>query len=457
MINFGSLAQVCSNKIFKKKKFLQKSFHTYFMKGQSREKILSESSQKSILKFIEKNPDSYSFMIYNNDQLNTQILNWRRKLPWIDPFYAIKSNPISPLISDIKKNDLGFDCASKIEIQTVLDLGTSPSKIVYSNPIKEKSHIAFAAQNGVFLTSADTIEELKKIQSISPKFKILWRISIKEENTHKLATIFSNKFGDDLESLDEITQRFKQIKKMGINLEGIHFHCGSGKEGSDGFTKAIELAKNCIAVGRKLGHRMEILNLGGGFPSGAITPGLVSTLKSTYKDPLGYRVMCEPGRHFSSLTCFLATKILGKRTKGDKVCYHLNDSLYHSFNCNIMDGSTFENDNEQFYGAWENGILKADEFELTNQLKKGSLFGMTCDGMDVISHNLCLPEMDIDDWIVLGGMGAYTFGPKSQFNGMQALENIHVWNDYSIYHDEEEDTNRFRRNEQQTPGIFDIL
>lgn len=33
----------------------------------------------------------------------------------------------------------------------------------------------------------------------------------------------------------------------------------------------------------------------------------------------------------------------------------------------------------------------------------------------------------VGDWLVFGGMGAYTYGPKSTFNGMQALKKIVAW------------------------------
>ena len=36
--------------------------------------------------------------------------------------------------------------------------------------------------------------------------------------------------------------------------------------------------------------------------------------------------------------------------------------------------------------------------------------------------------MDVDDWIVFGGMGSYTVGCKSKFNGMTAVEKIVVLN-----------------------------
>jgi len=43
-------------------------------------------------------------------------------------------------------------------------MGMSPTEIVYSNSIKEEKDIVFAAENNVLLTTADTFDELKKIQ-----------------------------------------------------------------------------------------------------------------------------------------------------------------------------------------------------------------------------------------------------------------------------------------------------
>lgn len=55
---------------------------------------------------------------------------------------------------------------------------------------------------------------------------------------------------------------------MGINLHGIHFHCGSGQHGSSAFKQAIDISTACMEIGRKIGHNMEVLDLGGGFPAG---------------------------------------------------------------------------------------------------------------------------------------------------------------------------------------------
>ena len=62
-----------------------------------------------------------------------------------------------------------------------------------------------------------------------------------------------------------------QIESMGLRLKGIHFHCGSGHHGSSGFAKAVLLARSCLEIGRKYGHEMTLLDIGGGFPSGDLS------------------------------------------------------------------------------------------------------------------------------------------------------------------------------------------
>jgi len=52
---------------------------------------------------------------------------------------------------------------------------------------------------GIEYTTADSIDEIIKLSQYNKNMKVLWRISIKEKNSADLKTIFSNKFGDDLD------------------------------------------------------------------------------------------------------------------------------------------------------------------------------------------------------------------------------------------------------------------
>jgi len=56
--------------------------------------------------------------------------------------------------------------------------------------------------------------------------------------------VFSNKFGDDdIFPIENAEKRFKEIYELGINLEGLDFHCGSGFKGATTFKKFIEYSK----------------------------------------------------------------------------------------------------------------------------------------------------------------------------------------------------------------------
>ena len=214
----------------------------------------------------------------------------------------------------------------------------------------------------------------------------------------------------------------REIAEMGIKLRGIHFHCGSGQHGSSGFGKAVKLARECIRIGKAHGHIMDIMDIGGGFPQGQLNQKTIDALEMTRNDKLGYRVIAEPGRHICGNAFYLLTRVLGRRVKKGRPCYHLNESLYHSFNCNLMDGASFEEDS-QFYRC-----LDGQKEQSLGRAQKSTLFGMTCDGLDIISSNLAVPsEMKVGDWLCFSGMGAYTHGCRSNFNGMRSTEHIVRW------------------------------
>jgi len=184
---------------------------------------------------------------------------------------------------------------------------------------------------------------------------------------------------------------------------------------------------------------MSLLDIGGGFPAGELSTTTIEALKPTEKDPLNYRVVAEPGRHFSGHCFYLLTRIIGKRVKSGKPCYHINDSLYHSFNCNMMDGVSFENSADQFYSKVDGQSEPSAIFEQRNS----TILGMTCDGMDIIAKSISVPlDAKVGDWLCFSGMGAYTYGCRSNFNGMASTERVIPFP--TVVHQESEQSERIR-------------
>ena len=84
------------------------------------------------------------------------------------PFYAVKCNTDRVLIRVLAALGASFDCASKEEIDIVLECGVDPSKIIYANPCKTKGFISHARKRGVDKMTFDNVEELQKIAVYNP-------------------------------------------------------------------------------------------------------------------------------------------------------------------------------------------------------------------------------------------------------------------------------------------------
>ena len=82
--------------------------------------------------------------------------------------------------------------------------------------------------------------------------------------------------------------------------------------------------------------------------------------------------------------------------------YYVNDGVYGSFNCVIFDHTTPQP---------KTVCLK------NTQHFKCSVWGPTCDGLDLIVDDRVLPEVNIGDWLFFEDMGAYTMSASSTFNG----------------------------------------
>ncbi len=64
-------------------------------------RILKQKNLQDFAKIIMDDPLGDSFIVYNQLEVKSKMQSWFKALPWITPHYAIKSNPIRPLLEDI--------------------------------------------------------------------------------------------------------------------------------------------------------------------------------------------------------------------------------------------------------------------------------------------------------------------------------------------------------------------
>eukprot|EP00795_Rhopilema_esculentum_P007659 gene7659-13483_t len=184
-----------------------------------------------------------AFIIGDLGDIINKIKKFKQHLPNVEPFYAVKCNNEPTVLNFLSNNGLGFDCASKVEIQTMLNLGVSPDRIIFANPCKQTSHIKYAASNNVSMMTFDNEQELHKIKANYPHAQLVIRIKV-----------------DDSKSLFQLGVKFgvlqgktrpllEAAKRLQLNVIGVSFHVGSGCYDSEAFYYAVKAARNVFNEG----------------------------------------------------------------------------------------------------------------------------------------------------------------------------------------------------------------
>ncbi|GAU94433.1 hypothetical protein RvY_06207-1 [Ramazzottius varieornatus] len=350
---------------------------------------------------------------------------WREKLPRVEPFYAIKCNPDMGILQTLANMGIGFDCASKEEIASVLRLGVCPDRIVFAHTCKPKSHIIYAAQQQVKLTTFDNEPELHKIKRLYPAAQLLLRIRADDP----MAVVnLGCKFGAHL---PEAKRLLAIAQDLALNVIGVSFHVGSVCANPAAYAQAIAWSREVFDHAETLGMKLKVLDLGGGYPGHKGDPINFQQVVDEVKPALdkhfppgcGVRLIAEPGRFFVASAMTLCLNITAKRVieaeqralnvEGPEFMYYVNDGVYGSFNCMEKDKAVIE-------------LKVPPQAGLSATLHCASLWGPTCDGLDCITASYYLPQMDIGHWLYLEDMGAYTNSASSGFNGFARPTMVYV-------------------------------
>jgi len=345
---------------------------------------------------------------------------WRRfqqVLPMVQPYFAIKSNPDLEIIRLMVKLGSSFDCASKSEIKTLLDMGVAPNRIIFANPCKQTSFIKYSAANNVKLMTFDNENELRKIKQHFPEAELVLRIKVDDS---KSLCKFGTKFGAEPADTMCLLRAAKQLK---LNVVGVSFHVGSGCYDASLFYDAVELSRKVFDEGKEVGYNFSLLDVGGGFPgeeSAKISfeesaEKLKEGFETFFPPEMNVRFIAEPGRYFVASACTNVCNVTSVRkveSEGVKnFMYYINDGVYGSFNCVMFD----------HYTPTAYPLVTSDE-----SLFKCSVWGPTCDSLDCISKDAILPKMNIGDWMYFPNMGAYTLAAASKFNGFKEPKVVYM-------------------------------
>ena len=303
------------------------------------------------------------------------------------------------------ENLVNFDCASGGEINLAREI-VPEADIIYANPIKSIDDLRVAMDQKVDKVVVDSKEEVQKL--VDGNF---WNIDlvVRIHSDETFSQIkFNSKFGCNLHEYEEIVD---VASRNDYVVRGISFHVGSRCANMMAYTNTLNtIFHNYLPIN----DRIDMIDIGGGFSNLLQIKELGEILKLYRNDNILY--IAEPGRLFSEHTITLFVKVIGVKKKeiaGENVyMVFINDSIYHSFNGKLFDGQSFSP--IPLYGS--------------SKMVKATIFGQTCDSLDVICSNIVIPEPSINDIFMFEGMGAYSlascYGKFNDFMPMSLLNDV---------------------------------
>ena len=103
------------------------------------------------------------FLLVDPDIVRTKARRFKAAMPRVHPHYAVKANPHPTVLKALIEEAVGFEIASIAELDLLVDLGLPAAQIFYSNPVKSRQYLRYAAERGVEWYVLDSVEELRKI------------------------------------------------------------------------------------------------------------------------------------------------------------------------------------------------------------------------------------------------------------------------------------------------------
>lgn len=331
--------------------------------------------------------------------------------------YAIKANANPEILRIIKEFGLGIDCVSGGEVQTALNAGFEPSKIVFAGVGKSDWEIELGLDNNISCFNVESAAELDVIQEIAESKGKTANIALRvnpnvDAHTHHYITtgLAENKFGISLELLDKVIERC--ITSPNINLQGLHFHIGSQITNNEPFkrlcAKINELQKHYEVQGIKFAS----INVGGGLgidydnPDANPIPDFKSYFE-TFDKHLelreGQQLHFELGRSIVGQCGSLITKVL-----------YVKEGLKKKFA--IVDAGFTELIRPALYEAHhliENITSQEDATDVYD------VVGPICESSDRFGEEEKLPITKRGDLLALRSAGAYGEIMASQYNCRQ--------------------------------------
>jgi diaminopimelate decarboxylase len=338
--------------------------------------------------------------------------------------FSVKSNSNLSVLRTLANLGSGFDIVSGGELRRVIAAGGDPRRCVFAGVGKTEDEIEFALRQNVYSFNAESEAELQRINRVAARLKKIAPVAVRvnpdvEAHTHAKITTgtYENKFGIAFEQIEDVYTRAARLKNL--RLRGLQMHIGSQLTSVAPFEQAVRKVRPLV---RRLSEKygLEFLSIGGGLgivyepalASGSprwwtsaaaeniLTPSGYALRLLPLLQPLGLKILLEPGRFISGNAGILVTRVEYVKRTGRK-------------NFVIVDAAMNDLIRPAFYDAYHEIVPVTHR---AGTPIKSDVVGPICESGDYFCKDRPLARVGEGDYLALLSGGAYGFVMASNYN-----------------------------------------
>lgn len=338
--------------------------------------------------------------------------------------YAVKANSNLAILSLLARAGAGFDIVSGGELFRVLEAGGDPSTVVFSGVGKTPEEIHYALTQGVHSFNCESYAEIEVLNQVAAAAGLIAHVALRVNPdvnpvTHKYIStgMRENKFGIDMSVIEQAYAH--AAAQPHLRVTGVSCHIGSQMLDSSPMIEAVErvlaLANRLRAKGLPIDH----LDLGGGlgvqYEPNESTPSIheaISSIRSVVESS-GLAIFVEPGRSIVAESGVLLTRVLYRKTNGDKEYV-------------IVDAAMNDLIRPSLYEAYHEILPLAPSQAAPIEV---DIVGPVCESGDWLAKSRTLPTPASGDLYAIMTAGAYGFGMASNYNSRPRVAEVLIEGD----------------------------
>lgn len=343
--------------------------------------------------------------------------------------YAVKACNTLAVLRLLRGQGLGMDVVSGGELERARLAGCPMAHVSFAGVGKTREEIDRALALGVAQFNVESGDELERLlhaaQAMNTTARYCLRINPNvDARTHRYTTTgkHENKFGVDVETAVSLLARFTGAR--GLKFLGFHAHLGSPIYSADPYREGLAVLLALTARVESLGHRVRVLDIGGGFGADYTTgrsplpddyaAAIVPMLAPLAARPGGgVKIILEPGRSIAADAGLLLTRLQYLK-HGRTKTFAIADAGMQT----LIRPALYE----AFHFVWPARVPPAlipprlaETLDLPG-LRRYDVVGPVCESGDFLALGRDLPPLAQGDLLAVFTAGAYGMTMSSTYN-----------------------------------------